>query len=390
MKRTTFILFAVGLVATLFMASGAVATTTVWNTYRDDISIGSGTCDIDATFWYNGSTSGYVNLTLPGNVGNLTGSTTNFTISVTGGGTNGTYNLTVNGVACNSTSWCNESVQNITTLTQMVSAGVANTAEYLNFTWNCTTSDTIIGINITGSNVVVSSTWIASVITIKEKDLTTPYVGTGQTTSYFAVNNSMNITSDLWFGLSNVVLNITYPSCKVTNSSANFTISSLAANGTNEQYVQYQKYGPYVYSVDEDVDGTTHTVDVYVKGREATLTNCVDWTLVTSDSVYDDVFDGINYANLVVKLNNVDVDWEQGSVVMDDLTIRQAQTNNKFTFEWTTSTVGGGGAAGTGGLTGGEAGEVTLLGMPWWMAFGIIAIIAVVIVAVVYIEKKQK
>ena len=341
MKRLILVATALFVLLTLCVASASGAAVGTWLTYREDISIDSGYGDIDTTFWYNGtgtSADVSVNLTLPSNVLNLSGSQTNFTICVTGAGTNGTYNLTVNGNACNSSSWCNRSVQNITTLTQMISAGVTNTDEYLNFTWNCTTSDTKIGINLTGSNVNFSTTWRTNVITIKEKDVTKlPYVGKSSTTSIHTVNNSFNVSnSTLWFPVTTCVFNITYPSHKISEPSTSFSVATLAANGSAQDYVQYQKYGPYVYNVDEDVDGREHEVTIKVKGNEV-LTNCVYWSIDPDDEVYDDVFDDLDYDSLEVTLNGISKDWDKDGddVELEDFTIREGIGNNKFVFTWT-------------------------------------------------------
>lgn len=56
------------------------------------------------------------------------------------------------------------------------------------------------------------------------------------------------------------------------------------------------------------------------------------------------IFDTLNYDTLEVELNGNDVDWEEGSIEMEDLTLQAQYSLNKFTFQWTS-----GGTSGTGG-----------------------------------------
>jgi len=347
MKRLYLIALALFVLFGLFGANVHAATVGTWLTYRDDITVTSGYGSIDSTFWFNGTgaTNVSLNLTLPCNVANLSQTLTNFTIKPTVA-YNGTYNLTVNGNAVNSSDDLigdPTKLENVTTLAQMVTAGVLGTAEYLNFTFNCNHTNNIIGINITGTTVVFSSTWLTNVITIKEKDITRlPYVGEDSTSSIHAVNDSFNISSTgLWFPLTTIVFNITYPSHKSASSVTNFSHTTISNNGTVQNYTQYQKLGPYIYDVDEDVDGRTHEVTIKIKGYEA-LTNCVQWEIDPSENVYDDVFDDLNIDNLDIEYNGVDVeddewDWDEDdeTLTIEDFTVREGYINNKFVFTWT-------------------------------------------------------
>ena len=345
MKRTVLVATALLLLLSLCGANASAASVGTWLTYREDISCASGYGDIDATFWYNGSLniSGAtaINLSLPCAISALDQTATEFTIYNTGTApaNNATYNLTVNGVAVITDSWCNVSVENTSTLASMVSAGVTNTDNYLNFSFDCNQSTTIIGINITGSNVAFSTGFL-SLITIKEKDVTRlPYVATSSTTSIHAVNNSFNISSTaLWFSVTNTVFNLTFPSHKISTSTSTFEAPTLANNGSYQNYTQYQKYGPYVYDVDEDIDGRTHEVTINLKSNEV-LTLCVLWELDPDDDVYDGAFDTLDFDSLEVELNSGDMDWAEdedtGEVEIEDFTLREGFSNNKFVFTWT-------------------------------------------------------
>lgn len=240
MKRTAI---AVGVfLAIFFLVSSASAVT--WYTYREDIDIEDGYADIDLVYnlSYTGAPANASgNITLPCNIGNL--SAMNFSV-YNDAGTNATYNLTVNTIGLNSSSWTNITLTNWTSLAHYTGS---ETVTYINWSFNCTQTVSL-NVTIQGTNVTLDTTWLDTVLTIKEKDLTTPTVGMSQPASFWTVNNSFNMTSNLWIvNLSNAVFNITYPDHTVgTPSTETFIITSLAANGTDDQYVQYQKRGPYV------------------------------------------------------------------------------------------------------------------------------------------------
>jgi len=367
---------------------------------RSDIAISSGTVDIGTTLYYNGTTTThYVNFTLPCYVGNLTHATTVFTITSPTGVTGRKlhYNLTVNGNVCNATSVVANQSHNHTTLTQMVTAGVLDNATYLNLSFNVNNSHNQISLVIkSGANAPLRSAWINDVITTAERDVVAPTVGTSTTNSFFTVNDSCVIVSDLWFNVSDLRFNITYPSTSVSSPDSNFTIANLTANGTSTDYTTYQKRGPYVDSVDDAASSGTHIVTIEVWGREL-VTLAVDWTLDPDDSVYGGSFDTLNYDTLVVKQNGVTKSWSEGSVDMEDLTIKNGSSSNTFTFTWTAGGVGGvGGTSGAAVL--GDNGTVFSDISDWFMAsyLGVPLLVWIIIVALVAvglvlaISKKSK
>lgn len=380
-NKSLAILGVVALAAILFAST---ASATVWHTYRDDITTPSATCDFDITYYHNATTTEvYRNITLPCNVGNLTTAVFN----ITGTGTNGTYNLSVNGHSCNASSEFNNTVANLTTLAQMRTASVSNTSTYLNFTFNASGNANEITITVTANDGNIT-TWLANNMVIKEKDVVTPSVDSTLASSYWTVNDSCNVSHTIGYTLTDFNLTITYPSHSVgTPTPANYRMSSIANNSSAVNYSQYQKRGPYVYNVQEDISGQIHTVTVKLKSNEL-LTNCVEWDLVTSDNVYNDYFDTLRYSALDVYLNNVEQDWEQGSISMEDFTVRTSYSSNEWEFVWTVA-----GAA----ISGDAApSEITVPGMefltsnvgpfPIWL---VIVFSAVIIIAVVVIWKYQ-
>jgi hypothetical protein len=328
MKQTIFIII-VGLFALLLAASSVSAVT--WLTYREDVSFSVGTVDFDIVYYHNGTTTEvYRNITLPCNIENLTSVVWN----ITGDGGAAYFNLSVNGVMCNTTGNYTDGVSNLTTLAQMETAGVDNTSEYLNFTFNASAATNDIAITVTANDATFSTTWLSGNIVVKECDVTSPKVKPELSKSYWVVNDSINISSTIGYTLTDLNLTTVYPGHYISNPDTYIRVASLANGSYNSNYTVYQKRGPYVYSVDDDIDGTKHKVTILIKAEEL-LTNCADWELEGTDSVYDGAFDTLDYTTLDVEVNGVDVDWDEGSIDMDDLTIRSVHSLNKFTFEWT-------------------------------------------------------
>ena len=337
MKHRTVLVISALVALCLFVAlvpSGLSATT--WLTYREDVAINSGTVDIDNTTYHNGTTAEtYRNVTLPCPVSNLSQTLTHFNIK-NENATNSTFNLTVNSQAVNTSSSVNWTMGNWSniTLAMLVSAGVTDTDTYLNFTFDVNNSANDIQITIYADDANFSSTWLSSNVVVKEKDVTAPSIGTTSARSYWVANDSIATSNSIGYTLSDVNLTPTFSSQTITAPATYYNVGAIANGASTTTYAQYQKRGPYLYDIDDESSGTSHDVTIYIQTNEL-LTSCVDWSIDIGDAEYDDVFDDINYNTLDVELNGLDIDWDEGSVDMEDLTIKTSYSNNKFTFTWT-------------------------------------------------------
>lgn len=310
-----------------------VQSTTTWMTYREDISISAITVDIDVESLNVSGNSMSTNITLPCIIGNLNSTETKTTINAS---SNCTFNLTVNGVSINSSTGLNSTAgywANIT-LANVISGGVDQNDTYINLSIEANASEVITSkANIYGQDVSCYSSWVTSVQTVEEKDVVKPTVGTSSTSSFMTVNNSINISHTLGYSVTDFNATLSYPSHAVSTTSY-YNFETVANNTREEIYKQYQKYGPYVYDVDSDVDGNEHEVKIYVKSNEL-LTLTVDYSLSISDDVYEGYLDTLNYDTLEIEFNDADVDWEEGSVEFEDLTIKEGWSINEFTLSWT-------------------------------------------------------
>jgi len=332
----------IGLLLVAFMLSFGSANAYVWETHRNDVTVTSGNLDISDTIDLSAPyATGSVNVSgvvkLPCNIYNLSAMT--FTI-VNSGAATIHYNLTVNTKLLNSTDTVTAAGTNLTTKAQYQTASGDRGLE--NITWSFNASDACnLTLVLTATNAVIYSYWLTENLVMKERDITTPAISNDMksTSSSWAVNNSIAAVNTWGIDFTGVILNVTYPSNKLSDGSSSVTMVALS-NGTltTTRYTQYQKRGPYLYSVEETISGNNHVVTVKVRSPEM-LRDIVDWTLIASADDYEGVFDTINYGNLDLELNNIDIDWSQGSVVMDELTIKTSPTNNVFTFDWTVSTI---------------------------------------------------
>ncbi|RLG02218.1 MAG: hypothetical protein DRN54_04930, partial [Thaumarchaeota archaeon] len=270
MKRVGVIL---GISALLLLITVSASAST-WLTYRDTVDVASGTVDISLTVWHNQTTTEtYRNISLPCQISELDSSLTKFAIKANGGDI--TYNLDVNGVTIKSSQTVTDGNWDNTTLAEMISAGVSDSDTYLNFTFSVSADTNIIEIDVYGDDCALTSSWISNHVTVKEKDVTEPEVGTSSTSAFWTVNDSITVTNlGLGYNLYDVNLTLSYPAHKISTPVSYLVWTSIPADGSGTKYVQYQKYAPYVYKVKDESEGNSHKVIVYIKTREL-LTNCV-------------------------------------------------------------------------------------------------------------------
>ena len=330
-----FIVAISALIFLLMLAVTPIEATSTYMTTREDITVSAITVDI--ANWSNltmSTTNTSLNLTLPCLVSNLTGADSYVLIGI-GLSENISYNLTINGNAFNTTSqldtdneYSNRSLTNITTKYSAIASQTYLNIEYQsNITGNIT-------VYIVAANAYCTATFVTSAQTVQQKDVTTPEVGTARGTSYFTVNDSINITHTVGYNLYDVNISLVYPSHRITVPNSYLNLGSITNNSYSQNYVNYQKRGPYIKEVEDDSTGLAHTVDIYVDCEEV-LAQTVIFEITLSDSVYEGYLDTVDYDSLIVEYNGADIDWTEGSIDMEDLTLKSGWTTNKFTLSWT-------------------------------------------------------
>lgn len=367
------------LVGIFILASTASAVT--WETYLEDITVPSGTVDISLTYWFNGTgtTGNYSNITLPCNVWGLTNASTTFSIHATA---NQSFNLTVNGNSVNSSTTLNWTLGNWSNTT-VSDWSTTETDQYLNLSFESNITSNTVEINVVANDVAFSSAGLSTYIAIAESIQTAPEIDDEQAHSYFAVKDRVVVTNALGYTITDITLNLTYPSQAITEPYSSVNITSLANSAISYNNISYQKYGPYVTgTISEDIDGDDHEVIIRVTSHEV-LTRLVDWDFDETTEDYEDYFATIDYDSLEIELNGVDIDWDEGSVEMGDMTL--VDGINKFEFTWTEA----------------EAPVVPPAPGAWdwlyedhgtgvaiWLWMTITIVIACIIIAVIYAKKK--
>ena len=333
MKSRFTVVSILALLGILICSASASALT--WETYLEDISVPSGTVDINLTYYFNGTgTSGnYTNITLPCNVWELTNTSTTFSIHATA---NQTFNLTVNGNAVNSSTALNWTEGNWSNTT-LSDWGTTETDQYLNLSFESNITSNTIEINIVADDAALSSTWRSAYISIAEAVLTAPEINDQQSYSYFSVKDRIIVNNSLGYTITDISLVLTYPSHNLTAPSAYANITTLATSTLNYTNISYQKYGPYVTgTIKEEIDDDDHEITIRVSSHEV-LTRLVDWDFDETDEDYEDYFATLDFDTLEVRLNGVKIDWEEGTIEMDDMTL--VEGTNKYEFSWTEAAV---------------------------------------------------
>lgn len=341
-----------------------------WVTYREDISIASGFTDIayNETIGYSGEDTKTIgeqgaythnethNYTLPISIDNLTTMTFLVYNNFPTDGQPIWFNLSINGVNLDFATEVNESEWGNATKADYEAAGgdIYNTT-WINYSFNATYMDDSeevvkkscdLYLILETTDAQLNSTWLTNVLSHSEYDMTNPTVGYSKPSTYWNVNDTCNVSMNIWFtnatvAMHNATFNITYPSHTVgTPTTTQFNFTTIESNQSAQKYVQYQKYGPYVYSVDEEIDGKDHEVTIKLSSDEL-LTNCVYWTIDPDNEEYDGVFDTLNFNNLDIELNNVNQDWDQDgdSIELEDFTAFASIAGNKWVFTWTEAAV---------------------------------------------------
>lgn len=317
------------------LVCSASASALTWETYLDEISVPSGTVDINLTYYFNetGTGGNYTNITLPCNVWELTNASTTFSIHATA---NQTFNLTVNGYAVNSSTVLNQTEGNWSNTT-LSDWNTTETDQYLNLSFESNITSNTIEINIVADDAALSSTWRSSYIATAEAILTAPEINDHQAYSYFSVKDRVVITNSLGYTIRDISLLLEYPSHNLTAPSNYVNVTTLADDTTSHNNISYQKYGPYVTgTIKEEIDDDDHEITIRVSSHEV-LTRLVDWDFDETAEDYEDYFATLDFDTLEVRLNGVKIDWEEGTIEMDDMTL--VEGTNKYEFSWTEAAV---------------------------------------------------
>jgi len=203
-------------------------------------------------------------------------------------------------------------------------------------------------------------------------------IGVPMVNGFWTVADSIQVTNNLGYNLTNIVLNLTYPSNWASKPVAHIDIPFLNDTLQTYVFVEYQKKAPY-YNKTNDVDANVITVHGYEN-----LTG-VGWkfdpTTITSFSALTSTVD------LTIKKNGHTLeqgtvsnhkDWywnADGVIVFEGLSVVKGDAN-AFNFIWTAPTT----------TTPVTVPSTTAPVQPWYMqtqgGFPVWLIIAVIVIVV--------
>lgn len=372
----------------LSLAIAPISSASYTDDERSVVEIASGTVDVSDMFVFD---AGDVTLpldeneTLPSILDNWDKDNTWF--GVYADGEDIEYNLTLNGVVLATSTVLTDGNTDYYNLTDAILGGVDEQADYLHLQFDVNSTAWEAAISYALDDGPLTSSWIASAIEVTETDNSTANVG-----GIWGVNDTIVISNDLAFNITDLDLKLDYPS-SVVSDNPNLWLNDTEIDILDDAtyFIYYQKYGPAHDEDGFDITASSGSV-VITFDDDIDEMDDAEWTIDPTDDIWDDAFVGIDYASLVITDNDDDeVDWEEGSIVIDSIDI---DPEDEITFAWST---------GTGGTTTPGAGEElpdsgaptapdwnteVAAGVPMWAVVAIVVVCIFTIVAVMSIEKK--
>jgi len=258
--------------------------------------------------------------------------------------------------------------------------------DYVNWSFNASeTTGVCINISFRMDDLEVTNDYFVTdsatgiVKNIQERVKTDVYIGDTYTGSWYAVEDRVLVNISIYdpenttVELYNVTFLTTYPTHAISRPTLSFAYMNQSTPAT---YLTagYQKRGPYVNIIDNEYDDTDNEYTTTIKVRDFETNYDVSWILDPTDEDFEDYFPNLNYDTLVIKKAGSTIDWEEGSIDMDDLSTIKGL--NTFTFTWTPAAVAPPSEAAE------EAWyEQTVGPLPVW---SVLAIIVVAVLAIIY------
>lgn len=355
-----------------------------WYSNRDTVSVPSYEIELG---WLNASIYYGDEVAAAGN--NMTGNwslpttmdnANNITITIFNNGSTVAHcNLTVNG-----TLLLDNSTDISGTSEQAVYLNVSNfTVDYMNLSFNANTTDIFVNITIKWVNATVTKTEFITgehklIYAIRERYKTEPTIEFAKSLSFYTVEDRITVDfvdyPNLTMELYNVTLNISYPSNAINNPVTSILLSDVNDSMDAENYfIGYQKYGPYVSTIGTPTQNPygDYELGMRIKSFENEY-NC-DWEFDPTSTDLSEYFPYIDLTTLEIEIDGNDVDFETGSIVIEDIDLDAGYTSVEFT--WTPA------------VTPPPVGETELgISTTTWI---IISIIAIVLVILLYLLLKS-
>jgi len=240
-----------------------------------------------------------------------------------------TLTITINGVETYSGTLAADSIgyQN---LTMMKNAGVSLSVNYLTINVTVTANETawtnltVVAEDFTpcGSNFSY---------TISETKLSSPEVEFYEKDSFYSVKDTVTVKQTSDFNVTNVTANFTYPSNAINKGVASHNYGTLNSSQSKSYTVYYQKRGPYVGEIKNELN-TNYVTTIGVYSPE-NLTASMEFN--PSEKPWSKYFPSFSKENIVsIELNGKDVDWEDpsGVVKIESMTLNKGWNTLNVTY----------------------------------------------------------
>jgi len=330
-KNIALATIAIGFLIAFAMPQNTDAYT--WYTSRESITIPSYNVSlgwINGTWYYGSWVSGAgENLTGNWSMPTPLNESTELKFYIYNNGTGPIHcNLTVNG---------NHRLNNSTTINAGVefSLGFDESLypqDYLNFTFNCDSTDVFVNVTIKWVNALVTKTTFITgnlgiIKSIKERYKTHPEIEFDRADSHYAVEDKILVqapqlqdTANFTMEIYDVNLTIHYPDHAINKPVTKVYIDYLNLTSPAEtHYIGYQKKGPYVYSIGTPSKNSFGDYELGMRIKAYEDEKDCEWDFNPESSDLSEYFPQIDYDSLVIKIDGKTVDFNVSSIHIDEI-----------------------------------------------------------------------
>jgi len=298
------------------------------------------------------------------------------------------YNNGSDPIHCNLTINGRQRVNNSTTINSGIEFNVQfeeslYTDDYFNMTFNCNSTDVFVNVTIKWVNATVTKTEFITgryglISSIKERYKTHPEIKFDKSDSWYTVEDKITVDVSLYTNftleLYNTTLNISYPSHAVNQPYSTILIDVLNNSMSAENYlIGYQKKGPYVSSIGTPQQNAYGDYELGMRIKAYEDEKDCTWEFDPSSSDLSEYFPYIDLNTLEIEIDGSDVDFEIGSITIEDIDLDEGLTSVDFT--WTPTTI---------------TPVAPTEGINWftWLVIGLIISVCIILIAYIIVSRR--
>jgi hypothetical protein len=216
-----------------------------------------------------------------------------------------------------------------TNMSMLVSNSVPLNVNYLTINVTVTANETVwTNLTVTADDATLSGGNFS--YSVSETNLSTPSVEYYDTDSFYTVRDTVSVTQNSDFNLTNVTATFTYPSNAISQDISSYNYGDLNSSSSKSQYVAYQKRGPYVTDLDNYQNGN-YVTNITIYSPEGVSAVMV---FDPTEKPWSKDFPSFSKSGIIdIELNGRDVDWEDppGTIEMS-LSLSQGYNYMNITY----------------------------------------------------------